>query len=205
MKSHNNISNISFIFSCILFLSFLVVSFTSCKKEETASRSMMNLNGSITTKGGDTSITLSWPRARFSKNEVIHYTVEVSTNPKFDPSAKDTFSVKVDTEFVTFNDEVLTPKQTYYARVKADAFGLSTMSDWIYSSKFLLTDSVPDFWPLEDRQITNHSVILKWMENPDLTKLVLIDSVSGKTRDSLLSSEAVNDKFLIITGLEPNT
>src|SRR5699024_3679891 len=39
----------------------------------------------------------------------------------------------------------------------------------------------------------------------DLTKLVLIDSVSGKTRDSLLSSEAVNDKFLIITGLEPNT
>jgi hypothetical protein len=188
--------------ACLMFV-------YSCQKDMRLPRSMMVIHGNIQLIGGtnkDTSVTLYWPEAMYSKNKTISYTVEVSTDPTFQTMPKDSsFSVVVqNTDSVSFGGAQLIPFVEYYARVKADSAGLSTKSAWVQSPKFLIGE-LNLLKNVKYSEITDSAAIIRWTSNSKVTGLTITDSASGSSKEITLTSTDLKNAYKIVTGLQPNT
>jgi len=194
----------------LLCLCIVAVTTYSCKKDELKpSRSMLVINGSFKFKGGDTAIVVSWPKAMFSKDNSVSYQLDISTDSTFTTFPSDTFSLVVkDTASVTFTDRDLTPKKVYFARVKALASASSTMSAWLVSPRFLITDSIPPInimYNIPDAEIIDTAVLVHWSKNENVTGFKITDSIHKTEKDITLTDENKADTSLLIGGLKPGT
>ena len=193
------------------FYSFCLLCFigiaVSCQKDEVATRSMMDLKGDIKVSGGDTAVHLAWSRAIFSKNDIVTYTVEVSKDSTF-MNTQDIVAQKISGETISFNHDVLTPMEIYFARVMADASGLSTKSNWVYSERFYITDTIALinlFASVKENEISDEAAILRWEKDGGVTNVKVMESGSKNGTDFPLSAANVSDSSVIVSGLAPNT
>ncbi len=192
----------------LMVCSCLILLF-SCQKELKSTRSMQVINGSIQLKGGtekDTSVTLFWSKARYSKNSDITYTVQVSIDPTFQRMPKDSsFSLKIkNVDSLSLGAAQIIPYVPYYARVKADSAGLSTESDWVTSPKFLIGE-LNLFKSIKDEDIINKAAIIRWVSSPNVTSMTVTDSITGSSNKITFTDDEVENASKKLEDLQPNT
>jgi hypothetical protein len=129
------------------------------------------------------------------------YTVQISKDSLFAGAIDHT--LETDTNAVTITDAVLTVKQKYFARVKANALGSSTESHWVHSAGFLISGE-QIFLPINDADLKDKSVILKWRITPGITKIVLTPD-GGTATDLTVTAGEASAGSKLITGLTPET
>ena len=111
-------------------------------------------------------------------------------------------------ESISLNHDHLTPFAIYFARVMADSSGLSTKSNWIYSSRFYITDTVAViniFKLMKETEISDVAAILHWKSNSDLTNIKLTNANTKAATDITIQSADIADSSITLTNLDPNT
>jgi hypothetical protein len=195
----------SYKFLAVIMLPALLALFAvSCKKktiDETFIPGRMFMPGDITVTAGETQVKLEWSRSLFTETLREEYTVEISKDSLFAGTID--HSVVVDTPAVTVTDAVLTVKQKYFARVKANASDKSTESFWVHSPGFMITGE-QIFQPVNDADLKDKSVKLKWRITPGITKIVITPE-GGVAADSAVSPAEVAAGAKTFKGLTPET
>jgi hypothetical protein len=195
----------SYKFLAVIMLPALLALFAvSCKKktiDETFIPGRMFMPGDITVTAGETQVKLEWSRSLFTETLREEYTVEISKDSLFAGTID--HSVVVDTPAVTVTDAVLTVKQKYFARVKANASDKSTESFWVHSPGFMITGE-QIFQPVNDADLKDKSVKLKWRITPGITKIVITPE-GGAAADSAVSPAEVAAGAKTFKGLTPET
>jgi hypothetical protein len=109
----------------------------------------------------------------------------------------------VDTTYVVFADDVLEVMEYYFVRIKANALGSTAESGWVHSGRFRITGE-QIFFPINDIDLKDVSVLLKWRPSPNLTKIVLTPA-GGSPTDITLDAADVATNEKLIEGLTPLT
>jgi hypothetical protein len=159
-------------------------------------------------KPGDINITteetraiLSWLPSQFTSGKNVTYTVQVASDTTFQTTVLD-HSISNTADTVT--DDILQPRHTYYARVKANALDNTAASGWVVSDSFFITGE-QIFFPLTSSDIIDNGVLLKWRTTPDVTKIVITPLSGGNAINVTLSPSDVTASQKIITGLSATT
>lgn len=187
-----------------LWLPALLVLFAlSCEKkiEQEFVPERMFMPGDIVATNGETSVKLQWRNSLFTETIPESYTVQIAKDSLFAGAIDHT--VETDTNAITITDAVLTVKQKYFARVKANALGSSAESKWVNSSGFLITGE-QIFLAINDAELKDKSVVLKWRVTPGITKIVLTPDGGAAADHTVAAGEATAGSKLI-TGLTPKT
>ncbi|MET0393322.1 MAG: DUF5123 domain-containing protein [Chitinophagaceae bacterium] len=183
----------------------LAATVVSCKKED-AEKPVLPRNfkpGNITVTTTETQAKLEWAPSLFTTGKNVTYTVQLSKDSTF-PQGSILSEKKVDTTTVTFTDEVMTPRQIYFARVKADSLGSTAQSGWVTSSRFGISGEQV-FLPLSVSDIIDNAVLLKWRTTPGLVRIVITPLPSGTPFTVTLTPTDLTAERRIISGLTPNT
>src|SRR5215208_5544318 len=128
-----------FKFSCGLVLILAgAFSFSSCKKEtkEEFNPSRYFAPGRINITTEETKATLTWDASLFSTGQNLQYTVELAKDSSFQTIVT---SKVVGIPTAVFTDSILSPRQNYVARVKANANGSTADSKWEISPRFAIS------------------------------------------------------------------
>jgi hypothetical protein len=187
-----------------IFLSgMLAVTIISCQKHFDPDFTLPHQfkPGDINIDAGETQAILSWLPSLFTTGQSVTYTVEVSKDSTFQGTIVDTKIVNTPAD--TLTDDVLEPRQNYFARVKANASNNTAESGWVVSAAFMITGE-QIFLSISPSDIIDIAVILKWSPNPDVTKIVLTPS-GGSPFDVMLDASDVAAEQKMITGLTPST
>lgn len=196
MKPEMKISNIKWLllpFLCNLFL-------IACKKDFNPDVELPRQfkPGDISITAGEIEAVLRWDPSLFTQGKEVTYTVEVFDNATFEGNA--VFSEVVDTNAVTVTDAVLEINKNYYARVKANALGNTAESGWVTNSSPFRITGEQIFSTVNDAELTDSSVILKWRASAGLTRIVLTPAGSTAREIQLTADDlSANQKY--ITGL----
>lgn len=186
------------------FLTAIVMLFVmACKKDFD---SEINLPrqfkpGDINVTAGETEARLQWSPSLFTTGTGTTYTVEVSQDSSFQGPV--VFSRVVDTANVVVTDSVLNVNEIYFARVKANANGSTAESGWVHSGRFMITGE-QIFLTIQDPQLKDTSVVLRWRPTNGLTSIRLTPA-GGSARTVTLTAADVSANEKLITGLQPLT
>lgn len=156
--------------------------------------------GRITVTSGETNAKLEW-KPSLHISDSITYVVEVSQDSLFAGTIDYTAETKQDT--LTITDDQVQIKQKYFARVKAKGQGAVADSKWEYSPSFSIRGEQL-FLAINDVQLKDKSVLLRWRIINGLTKIVLTPATGTPIEITLdATDQAAGEK--LITGLAPNT
>jgi hypothetical protein len=190
---------------CRLLLTALIVIAVAgaCKKKYDPdfdlSRQFTPTGFNITARSTD--VTIAWAPSLFTQDKDITYTLEISKELTFQTLDH---SAVVDTNTVTITDAVLTVRQPYYARVKANALDGTAESNWAVTTQTFQILGEQIFLTVQPTDIIDVSVILKWRSTPALTKIVLTPA-SGPAIDVPLVAADLTALQKTINGLTPGT
>lgn len=187
----------------VLLAALIVIAVAgSCKKKYDAdfelSRQFTPSGFNITQRS--TNVTIAWAASLFTQGQDVTYTLEISKELTFQTLAH---TVVVDTNTVTITDAVLTVRQPYYARVKANALDGTAESHWAVTAQTFQILGEQIFLPVQATDITDVAVILKWTNTPALTKITLTSS--GPAIDVPLTAGDVTARQKTVTGLTAGT
>lgn len=184
----------------LLIFSFLsAIVFFACQKKEfdpnfTLPRQFKP--GDIRITAGETQATLRWNPSLFTAGKGVTYTVQVGKDSLF---TTDVITKTTDTTMIVFTDNDLAIKQTYFARVKANAFEGTAESGWVVSDSFRISGE-QIFLNVLDAELTDSSVVLRWRPSAGLTKIVLTPT-AGSPREIALTAGDTTEHMKQVTGL----
>jgi hypothetical protein len=185
----------------IILLSLLGMQ--SCKKKEQTldpARQFMP-SGDITTRNGETSVSITWKEAINADTAKTSYTVIVSQDSLFTSDPEFTFIT--DTAGIVLYDTQLVIKTVYYARIKTNGADPSLDSKWLASKGFqILGEQI--FLPISDVDLKHNSVILRWQPTADVTKITLTP-VGGAPQNIDLTQIDIDSALKFIDNLTPVT
>jgi hypothetical protein len=181
----------------------IVLTVISCQKHFNSDFSLPRQfkPGDINIDARETEAILTWVRSQFTTGKDVTYTVEVSQDSTFQGTIVDSKTVSTPSD--TLTDDVLQPRQNYYARVKANALGTTAESGWVVSAAFMITGE-QIFEPVQPSDIIDIAVILKWRATPGLTKIVVTPS-GGSPVEVTLDANDIAAGQKIVNGLTPAT
>ncbi len=182
----------------------LLLLLAACEKNDVTPEftpSRLFMPGDISIAGSETQVTITWNPSLFTEGKNVQYTVEVSQDTLFQTPAL--FSEVVDTSKIIITDEKLQLKQKYFARIKANGQNGSADSKWITTKSFSVNGEQL-FIPVSDASIKDKSVLLKWRNTADVTKIVLTPD-GGTPIDVSLEPADITASEKLIKGLQPST
>lgn len=187
----------------VMAIPVILVLVLSCEKkvQEDFIPERMFMPGDIQVTAGETQVKLQWKASLFAETRPEKYTVQISKDTMFAGAVDHTVTVDTNTAIIT--DAVLTVKQKYFARVKADALGSSEESHWVTSAGFMITGE-QIFLAINDADLKDKSVILKWRVIPGITKIVLTPE-GGTATDLVVEAGEASAGAKTLAGLTPNT
>src|SRR5215217_4265725 len=143
--------------------------FSACKKEtkEEFNPSRYFTPGRINITTEETKATVKWDASLFSAGQTLQYTVELAKDSSFQTIVT---SKVVGTPTAVFTDSVLSPRQNYVARVKANSNGSTADSKWEISPRFAISGE-QIFKPLASSDIIDRAVKLKGNIPNEVTKI----------------------------------
>lgn len=198
MKIKNILNGLLFIMLCIAI--------ASCKKDEfdpSVDLSRQFLPTELKIDAKETQVRISWSRALFTtSSDSVSYTVLVSTDSTF-ASTSEIITKVTDTASIILTDDDLVVKQKYFALIKTNGRGTTADSKWGRTPAFSITGE-QIFSPVLPSEIKDKSVILRWRNTLDLTKIRLIPA-TGSVMEIALTPSDITDNFKLITGLTPQT
>src|SRR5690606_16092670 len=142
----------------------------------------------IETTNGETSVTINWSASLFTEG-AVEYVVEVSPTLEFTDIVHTVTSSERE---VVITDEVLVVRQDYFARIKAKGLNGAEDSNWTSSEAFRVTGE-QFLIPLNDLEVLDKAIIVRWLDKPGLTKIVF-------TPDGGESFDVVLDEADLIAG-----
>lgn len=172
--------------------------FASCKKDENLGpmRQFMP-SGEIGSSSGESTVKLTWKAAINAAPKTI-YKVIVSRDTLFTNGPE--FTYTTDTSGITLTDADLLVRTTYYARVQTQGPDSTLNSNWLRSGKFgILGEQI--FQPLTSNDITDIAVQLKWKQQADLTRIVLVPVAGGTAITVNLAPADITAAQKIVSGL----
>lgn len=188
----------------LFITALLAATIVSCKKDE-AEKPVLPRQfkpGNIIVTATETQAKLEWAASLFTTGKKVTYTVQLSKDSTF-PDGSILSEKKVDTTATTFTDDIMTPRQIYFARVKADSLGSTAQSGWVNSSRFGISGE-QIFLALSASDIIDNAVLLKWRTTPGLTRIVITPQSGTPFTVNLTPTDLTAEKR-IISGLTPNT
>lgn len=150
----------------------------------------------------ETQVRLDWSPSLFTQSTQVQYTIEVSKDSTF-LGASD-FTTTSDTNFVIVTDADIAIRQKYFARIKANASGKTAESNWYASSSFSMTGEQIFQLPVQESDIIDKAVILRWTTTPGVTKIVMTPQ-GGSSFDVTISAGDNTAGFKLIDNLQPTT
>jgi hypothetical protein len=156
--------------------------------------------GDIAIRAGEIDAVLTWNASLFA-TPATDYTVQVSADSNF--AGTPLASIIVSRPTVTVTDSILEIKKDYYARIKANSTAASAESFWVKSAKFQITGE-QIFLPVQDAEVGDKFVTLRWRSTTGLTKITLTPVV-GAAIEVPLTAADVAANFKLVTGLTPLT
>ncbi len=189
----------------LVLAGFIATLLLSCNKDPEVEE--VNLPRLFTPTGlqltvGQTEVRIQWNPTLFSENKDVQYTIEISKDSTF-PAAPD-YTKTTDSTFVIFTYADIAVRQRYFARVKANASGSSTESNWFVSPPFTMTGEQIFTVPVPEADIIDKAVILRWTTTPGVTKIV-ITPPGGSPLDVIISAADNTAGFKLIGNLLPVT
>ncbi|RDV15317.1 DUF5123 domain-containing protein [Pontibacter diazotrophicus] len=182
----------------------LMVLAVACKEEldELEPMRMFTPTAGFRALSSETQVKLTWNRSLYTTaTDGVTYTVEVAEDTLFQTPV--ILSVQTDTAGVVFTDEQLQVRQDYFARVKANALGDRPESNWVVSNSFRISGE-QIFAPLQDADVIDVAVVLRWREEPGLTRIVLTPEV-GEPIEVALTEADIAERRMRVEGLTPTT
>ena len=184
---------------------FLVgVTMVACKKETDSLEPMRMFTpaGTIKSDNGETRVKLTWnPSLYTTASSGVTYTVEVAADTLF--ATPVILTVQTDTAGVVFTDEQLEIKTNYFARIRANALGDRPESKPVVSNRFRIRGE-QIFSSVLGTDIKDKSVVLRWRETSDVTKIV-VNRVGGNSPIEFdITVEDIEAQHKRLTGLTPN-
>ncbi len=157
--------------------------------------------GRISVTPGETEIKLEWNASLYTSGKGVNYTVEVSQDSLF--QSPPALSEVIDSTMITLTDSDLQIKQKYFARIKANASDGTDESKWEYSESFIITGE-QIILPINDIELKDKSVMLRWRITPGITKIVVTPG-NGTPIEIPISADESNAGEKLVTGLIPET
>jgi hypothetical protein len=184
---------------------FLVgVTLVACKKETDSLEPMRMFTpaGAIKSDNGETRVKLTWnPSLYTTASSGVTYTVEVAADTLF--ATPVILTVQTDTAGVVFTDEQLEIKTNYFARIRANALGDRPESKPVVSNRFRIRGE-QIFSPVIGNDIRDKSVLLRWRETADLTKIVVTRAGGSNPIEYSVTAEDIAAEQKRLTGLTPS-
>lgn len=187
----------------LVIISLLTILALACEKEEETEfkPDRFFTPGRITVTSGETTAKLEWKPSLHIADTVI-YVVEVSKDSLFAGTIEFTAETKQDSLIIT--DHNIQIKQKYFARIKAKGQGTVADSKWEYSPSFAIRGE-QIFLPINDANLKDKSVLLKWRVTSGLTKITLVPASGGIATEISLNATDLDAGEKLITDLTPNT
>ncbi|MCG2613812.1 DUF5123 domain-containing protein [Terrimonas sp. NA20] len=175
--------------------------FASCKKDENlAPMRQFMPSGEIGSSSGESTVKLTW-KAAINAAPKTKYKVIVSRDTLFTNGPE--FTYTTDTSGITLTDVDLLVRTTYYARVQTLSADSTLNSNWLRSGKFgILGEQI--FQPLTSNDITDIAVQLKWKQQADLTRIVIVPVGGGTAISVNLAAGDIAAAQKIVSGLTGN-
>ena len=151
---------------------------------------------------GQTQVKIEWNASLFSQDKEVQYTVQISKDSSFQGTPD--FTNVVDTTFIIVTDADIAIRQRYFARVRANASGNSTESNWMVSAPFTLTGEQIFVVPVPESDLIDVAVILRWTTTPGVTKIV-ITPPTGSPFEEVITDADNTAGYKLIEGLLPNS
>jgi hypothetical protein len=151
---------------------------------------------------GQTQVKIEWNPSLFSQDKEVQYSVEISKDQSFQTPSD--LTKVVDTTFIIVTDADIAIRQTYFARIKANANGSSAESNWIITGPFTMTGEQIFVVPVPESDIIDNAVILRWTTTPGVSKIV-ITPPTGSPVDVVISAADNTAGFKLIGSLVGST
>ena len=182
--------------------SAVMISVISCQKHYDPNFTLPHQfkPGNIDITTAQTQATLQWSASLFS-GSTTSYTFQVSQDSTF--AGTMAFNQSVTATTVVLTDSILKPRQSYFARVKANAVSSTAESGWVTSAKFSITGQQIFLTPASS-DIIDNSVLLKWKPTNGLTTIVITPQ-SGTAITVNLTQADLTALQKIISGLSGST
>jgi len=186
----------------LLFILGVVCLFSACKKTEPvpAEPARIFKPGQVAVSSGISTATLKWSAPILSAGKKLSYTVDFSKDSLF---SKVDFSGTSDTTGFVATDEQLQIRQTYFARIKANAFDNQPESKWFYSKSFQITGE-QIFLPVQSSDVVDNAVVLKWAASQGITKITLMADGAAAV-DYVVTADELTSGRKQIGNLKSNT
>ncbi|MCR6722362.1 MAG: DUF5123 domain-containing protein [Chitinophagaceae bacterium] len=156
--------------------------------------------GDIVVQAGETQAVLQWGRSQLAEPGTT-YRLEVSTDTNFAAAAP--IAVELEGNTYTLTESELEVEVKYFARVRANAINATEQSGWVHSNGFRITGE-QIFLTIQDVEVKDKSVTLRWRPSAGLTKIVLTPG-GGTAEDITLTADDLNANLKVIDGLTPLT
>ncbi|MES1217838.1 MAG: DUF5123 domain-containing protein [Bacteroidota bacterium] len=150
----------------------------------------------------ETQVKLEWSPSLFSETKKVQYTLQISKDSTFQ-GAPD-YTKITDTTVVIVTDADIAIRQKYFARIKANAVDKTAESNWFYSAGFTMNGEQIFKVPVQEADIIDKAVILRWTTTPGVTKIVLTPQ-GGAPFDVIISANDNTAGFKLIDNLLANT
>lgn len=193
--------NISHKILSLLTFATIGVAVMSCDKDKTDELALKRMfkPSTIETTNGETSVTINWSASLFTEG-AVEYVVEVSPTLEFTDIVHTVTSSERE---LVITDEVLVVRQDYFARIKAKGLNGAEDSNWTSSEAFRVTGE-QFLIPLNDLEVLDKAIIVRWLDKPGLTKIVFTPD-GGESFDVVLDEADLIAGQKIIEDLLPNT
>lgn len=195
-KVTNHINSLVIIFLIII----LALACRKDKETEEFNPDRFFAPGRIEVTSGETNVKLEWKPALHTSDSVT-YVVEVSKDSLFAGAIDYTTETRQGT--LTIADDKIQIKQKYFARIKVKGRDNTADSKWEYSPSFGIRGEQL-FLAINDVELKDKSVLLKWRIIDGLSKIVLTPA-TGTPIDITLDATAQAAGEKLITGLTPQT
>ncbi len=150
----------------------------------------------------ETQVRIAWNPSLFSASKQFQYTIQVSKDSTFQGTPD--FTTVSDTTFVIVTDADIAIRQKYFARIKANAVNTTAESNWFNSIGFSMTGEQIFKVPVQEADIIDRGVILRWTTTPGVSKIVLTPQ-GGTSFDVAITAADNTAGFKLINNLLANT
>lgn len=156
--------------------------------------------GDITVQAGETQARLQWVRSQLAEPGTT-YRLEVSTDTNFAAAAP--IAVEIEENSYVLTESELEVEVKYFARVRANAINSTEQSGWVHSNGFRITGE-QIFHPVQDAELKDKTVTLRWRPSTGLTRIVLTPT-GGTAQEITLVADDLTASLKLIEGLTPLT